>query len=241
MSDSGGFQTLLFQLRGAVAHISLNRPQVVNAYNVQMRDDFSEALAAVQLDPDVRTLLITGEGRGFCAGADLTEFGTAPSQVVARQVRWERDVWGQLVNLHKPIVAAVHEYCIGSGLEIALLCDIRLAATGTVFALPEVQLGMIPAAGGTQTLPRAIGTSQAMDLLLTGRRIESEEALFTGLVTRLSSPESLMEDAWKLADELAELPSEAVAAMKQVLRQGMDLDLPKALELERRVAARLAS
>jgi enoyl-CoA hydratase len=241
MSDSGGFQTLLFQLHGAVAHISLNRPHVVNAYNVQMRDDFSEALAAVQLDPDVRTLLITGEGRGFCAGADLTEFGTAPSQVVARQVRWERDVWGQLVNLHKPIVAAVHGYCIGSGLEIALLCDIRLAATGTVFALPEVQLGMIPAAGGTQTLPRAIGTSQAMDLLLTGRRIESEEALFTGLVTRLSSPESLMEDAWKLADELAELPSEAVTAMKQVLRQGMDLDLPKALELERRVAARLAS
>ena len=241
MSDSGGFQTLLFQLRGAVAHISLNRPQVVNAFNVQMRDDFAEALAAVQLDPDVRTLLITGEGRGFCAGADLTEFGTAPSQVVARQVRWERDVWGQLVNLHKPIVAAVHEYCIGSGLEIALLCDIRLAATGTVFALPEVQLGMIPAAGGTQTLPRAIGTSQAMDLLLTGRRIESEEALFMGIVTRLSSPESLMEDAWELADELAELPSEAVAAMKQVLRQGMDLDLPKALELERRVAARLTS
>ena len=239
MSHSGGFETLLFQLRGAVAHISLNRPQVVNAYNVQMRDDFSEALAAVQLDPDVRTLLITGEGRGFCAGADLTEFGTAPSQVVARQVRWERDVWGQLVNLHKPIVAAVHGYCIGSGLEIALLCDIRLAATGTVFALPEVQLGMIPAAGGTQTLPRAIGTSRAMDLLLTGRRIESDEALFTGLVTRLSSPESLMEDAWELADELAELPSEAVVAMKQVLRQGMDLDLPKALELERRVAARL--
>ena len=239
MSDSGGFQTLLFQLRGAVAHISLNRPQVVNAYNVQMRDDFSEALAAVQLDPDVRTLLITGEGRGFCAGADLTEFGSAPSQVVARQVRWERNVWGQLVNLHKPIVAAVHGYCIGSGLESALLCDIRLAATGTVFALPEVQLGMIPAAGGTQTLPRAIGTSRAMDLLLTGRRIKSDEALFTGLVTRLSSPESLMEDAWKLADELAELPSEAVVAMKQVLRQGMDLDLPKALELERRVTARL--
>ena len=239
--DSGGFQTLLFQVHGAVAHISLNRPQVVNAYNVQMRDDFSEALAAVQLDPDTRTLLITGEGRGFCAGADLTEFGTAPSQVIARQVRWERDVWGQLVNLHKPIVAAVHGYCIGSGLEIALLCDIQLAATGTVFALPEVQLGMIPAAGGTQTLPRAIGTSRAMDLLLTGRRIESEEALSMGLITRLTPPESLRDEAWRLADKLAELPTDAVAAMKQLLRQGMDLDLPKALELESRLAARLTS
>jgi enoyl-CoA hydratase/carnithine racemase len=135
----------------------------------------------------------------------------------------------------------VHGYCIGSGLEIALLCDIRLAAAGTVFALPEVQLGMIPAAGGTQTLPRAIGTSRAMDLLLTGRRIESEEALTMGLITRLTPPESLRDEAWRLADKLAELPTDAVAAMKQLLRQGMDLDLPKALELESRLAARLTS
>ena len=150
---SGPFQTILFEKRGAAAHISLNRPKLANAYNVQMRDDFSEALSAVRLDPDVRALLITGEGRGFCGGADLTEFGSAPSQVIARRVRWERDVWGQLVNLDKPIVAAIHGFCIGSGLEIALLCDLRVAAHGTVFALPEVHLGMIPAAGGTQTLP----------------------------------------------------------------------------------------
>ena len=110
---------------------------MVNAYNIQMRDDFSEALSAVTQDPEVRALLITGEGRAFCAGADLPEFGSAPSQVIARRVRWERDVWGQLVNLDKPIVAAVHGYCIGSGLEIALLCDLRIGATGTVFALPE--------------------------------------------------------------------------------------------------------
>ncbi len=241
MSTSSSFQTLLFEKRGAVAHISLDRPQVVNAYNIQMRDDFSEALSAVKQDPDTRALLITGEGRGFCAGADLTEFGSAPSQVIARQVRWERDVWGQLVNLDKPIVAAVHGYCIGSGLEIALLCDLTVAATGTVFALPEVQLGMIPAAGGTQTLPRAVGVSRALDLLLTGRRIEAEEALSMGLVTRLTTPESLRDEAWRLADSLAELPVEAVAALKQALRQGMDLDLPRALELEGRIAARLAS
>ncbi len=185
--------------------------------------------------------MISVEGRGFCADADLTEFGSAPSQVIARQVRWERDVWGQLVNLGKPVVAAVHGFCIGSGLEIALLCDVRVAATGTVFALPEVQLGMIPAAGGTQTLPRTIGTSRAMDLLLTGRRILAEEALSMGLVTRLASRESLLNEAWQLADEMAALPVEPVAAMKQVLRQGLDLDLPRALELESRVAARLYS
>ena len=241
MSTSSAFQTLLFQKRDAVAHISLNRPQVVNAYNIQMRDDFSEALSAVTQDPEVGALLITGEGRGFCAGADLTEFGSAPSQVIARRVRWERDVWGQLVNLDKPIVAAVHGYCIGSGLEIALLCDLRIGATGTVFALPEVQLGMIPAAGGTQTLPRVVGRSQALDLLLTGRRIESEEALEMGLVTRLTAPESLRDEAWQLTASLAEPTTEAMVGMKQLLRQGMDLDLPGALELERRVAARLAS
>ena len=222
-----------------MAHISLNRPQVVNAYNIQMRDDFSEALSAVQLDQEVRALLITGEGRGFCAGADLTEFGSAPSQVIARQVRWERDIWGQLVNLDKPVVAAVHGYCIGSGLEIALLCDLRIAAAGTVFALPEVQLGMIPAAGGTQTLPRSAGRSQALDLLLTGRRIQAEEALTMGLVTRLSAPESLRNTARQLAEDLADLPTEAVTAMKGLLRHGMDLDLPQALDLESRVAARL--
>ena len=241
MPSSSPFETLLFEKHGAVAHISLNRPQVVNAYSIQMRDDFSEALSVVEQDPEVRALLITGEGRGFCAGADLTEFGSAPSQAIARQVRWERDVWGQLVNLGKPVVAAVHGYCIGSGLEIALLCDLRIAATGTVFALPEVQLGMIPAAGGTQTLPRAAGLSRALDLLLTGRRIQAEEALSMKLVTRLTPPESLRDEAWRLAKSLTELSAEAVVALKRSLRQGMDLDLPRALELEGRLAARLAS
>ena len=241
MSDKGSFQTLLFQKRGALAHISLNRPRVVNAYNIQMRDDFSEALFAVELDSDVRALLITGQGRGFCAGADLTEFGSAPSQVIARQVRWERDVWGQLINLSKPTVAALHGYCIGSGLEIALLCDVRISATGTLFALPEIRLGMIPAAGGTQSLPRTIGSSQSMDLLLTGRRIQAEEALALGLVTRIVSPESLLDEAWLLANRLADLPVAPVAALKQLLRQGMDLDLPQALELESRVTARLST
>ena len=235
-----GFDTLLFDKTDGVARISLNRPDVLNAYNVQMRDDFSEVLSAVQDDPDIGAVLITGEGRAFCAGADLTEFGTAPSQEVARRVRWQRDVWGQFLSLPKPIVIAVHGYRIGSGLEIALLCDLRIAAAGTVFALPEVQLGMIPAAGGTQTLPRAARRSRALDLLLTGRRFLAEEALSLGLVTRLAAPESLLNEAWRLAGGLADLPVAATAALKQLLRQGMDLGLPDALDLERRVAARLA-
>ena len=154
-------------------------------------------------------------------------------------MRWDRNVWGQLINLDKPIIAAVHGFCIGSGLEIALLCDLRIASRGTVFALPEVQLGMIPAAGGTQTVPRAATTSHALDLLLTGRRADSDEALSVGLVTRLTEPDSLRAEACALAKRLADTPQESMAAMKQVLRQGLDLDLVRALELEKRIAARL--
>ena len=229
------FETLVYEKEGAVARISLDRPGVLNAYNVQMRDDFSEALWAVAADPDVRALLITGEGRAFCAGADLTEFGSAPSQVIARRVRWERDVWGQLISLDKPTVAAVHGYCIGSGLEIALLCDLRLTASDTVFAMPEVRLGMIPAAGGTQTLARSAGTAQALDLLLTGRRFGAEEALAMGLVTRLSSPERLGNDARDVARQLAHTDSNSVANLKRALRRGSDLSLEDALKMESRL------
>ena len=228
---------MLYNKDGPVAHISLNRPQVLNAYNIQMRDDFSEVLTAVQDDPEARVLLITGQGRAFCAGADLTEFGSAPSQTVARRVRWERDVWGQLLSLSVPVVAAVQGYCIGSGVEIALFCDIRIAAAGTVFAMPEVQLGMIPAAGGTQTLPRITGRSTALDLLLTGRRLDAEEALDLGLLTRIVPQEELLEEAWKLARQLAELAPDLAIATKECLVRGADLPLPEALKMEARLAA----
>ncbi len=233
------FSTVLFEKKGAVAHISLNRPRALNAYNIQMRDDFSEALSATADDPDVHALLITGQGRAFCAGADLTEFGTAPSQTVARQVRWERDVWEQLVRLPKPVVIAVHGYCIGSGVEITLLGDLRLAGEDTIFALPEVQLGMIPAAGGTQTVPRNVPTGTAMDILLTGRRFDAAEALAMGLVTRVVENRELIDSAWVAADAMAALEPGAVAAAKTALTLGSDLSLADGIALETRLAASL--
>jgi len=232
------FDTLLFDKQGALGHISLNRPRVLNAYNIQMRDDFSEALAAVQDDPEVRALLITGQGRAFCAGADLSEFGTAPSQVVARRVRWDRDVWGQLLSLTVPVVVAVHGYCIGSGVEIALLGDLRIAAHGTIFAMPEVQLGMVPAAGGSQTLPRNANPSEALELLLTGRRFDAQEALRLRLITRVVPEEELPEAARQAAQELAALDRDAVAAAKSAMARGPDLTLDDALAMESRLAIR---
>ena len=231
-----GFQAILYEIDRGVAHISLNRPDVLNAYNMQMRDDFSEALAAVKEDSEVGALLISGQGRAFCAGADLTEFGTAPSQVIARQVRWKRDVWGQLYGLNQPVVAALHGYCIGSGLEIALLCDLRVAAKGTWFAMPEVQLGMIPAAGGTQTLPRLAGASPSLDLLLTGRRFDATEALRLRLITRVVPEDELLDTAWEICRQLASLSPDLVAAAKSALRGTTDLNLAEGLALESRLA-----
>ena len=231
-----GHRTIIFEKRAQIAHISLNRPDSLNAYNKQMRDDFSEALTAVRCDDEVKALIISGQGRSFCAGADLTEFGTAPSQTVARRVRWQRDVWGQLNELPVPAIAAVHGYCIGSGVEIMLLCDIRIASEDTVFAMPEVHLGMIPAAGGSQTLPRNSSTSAALDLLLTGKRIGAAKALEMGLVTRIVPEHELQNAAWELAARICECPTPALSNMKQAIREGLNLSLSEGLDLEWRLA-----
>ena len=233
------FPTIIYEKVGGVAHVSLNRPERLNAYSVAMRDDFAEALWAVGADDEVRALLITGQGRAFCAGADLSEFGSAPSQVIARNVRWQRDVWGQLIDLPKPIVVAVHGYCIGSGIEIALLADLRIAASDTVFAMPEVQLGMIPAAGGSHTLPANAGPSVALDLLLTGRRFDADAALGYGLISRAVPPDALAETAWGIAEQLAQLPFGFSAAMRAVLRDGGDMNLSEGLRLEQRLSTSL--
>ena len=234
------FPTLLYEKTPAgVAHLSLNRPHRRNAYSVQMRDDFAALLSAVADDPDARALLITGQGPAFCAGADLSEFGTAPSPTLARQARWQRDVWGQLIGLDKPIVVAAHGYCIGSGVEIMLLADVRIATADTVFALPETRLGLIPAAGGTQTLPRNAGPSVALDLLLTGRRFGASDALRYNLVSRVVAPADLLPTAWNAAHRLASIPPPVSAAARVALRQGLDLPLAAALRRERMLAASL--
>src|SRR5262245_21751774 len=166
---------VLYEKAGPDAVVSLNRPEVLNAYNVAMRDALFEALHAVRDDPDVRVMILRGNGPAFCTGGDVHEFGTAPSPVVARAVRWGRDVWGLLKSLAKPSIAAVHGSVVGGGMEMALLCDVCLAADDARFSYPETGLGMIPGVAGTQTTPRTIGTGRALDLILTGRWIDAPE------------------------------------------------------------------
>jgi len=227
---------VLYDKRGPIAVVSFNRPQQLNAYNTAMRDALFAALQAVRDDPDVRAVVLRGNGPAFCTGGDLREFGTAPSPTVAREVRWRRDVWGVLRTLSVPTIAAVHGYAVGGGFEAALLCDLCLAATDARFAYPETGLGMIPGVAGTQTTPRLLGTGRALDLLLTGRWLTAAEAVQLGIVTRVVARPALDGAAIDLAGRLCQLPAAAVAGVKRAVHQGLDMHLAEGLALEKRVA-----
>ncbi|MBI2869497.1 MAG: enoyl-CoA hydratase/isomerase family protein [Chloroflexi bacterium] len=236
------FQAIIYQKEDSIARITLNRPRVLNAYNMRMRDDLFEALGAISDDPEVRAVIISGAGeKAFCAGADLTEFLTAPPPVKARQARWERDVWGRFLSIKAPVIAALHGYVLGSGVEIALCCDVRLAAEDARFGLPEGGLGIIPAAGGSQTLPRAVGPAAALDILLSGRLVTAGEALKLRLVNRVVPRDALFAAASGMARRIASYPPLAVELAKAALARGLDKSLAEGLELERRLAARLTA
>jgi enoyl-CoA hydratase/carnithine racemase len=174
---------VLFEIDGdGVATITLNRPGQLNAINLEMRDLLWQYLEACRDIPDIRVIVFRGEGRAFSAGADIREFGTAPSVIDARRARHERDLWALLLGHRCPTVARMHGFCFGAGLELPLCCDYRVAAEGTTFALPEVTLGYIPSAGGTQTLPRIVPTGVAAHMVLSGEPIDTDAALRWGLV-----------------------------------------------------------
>jgi enoyl-CoA hydratase len=236
------FPTVIYRKDDSVARMTLNRPKMLNVYNVQMRDDLCQVLSAIRDDPDVRVVVLSGAGeRAFCAGADLSDFLTAPSPVIARQVRWERDIWGQFLSLPQPLIAALHGYVLGSGIEMSLCCDIRIAAEDARFGLPEATLGIIPAAGGTQTLPRTIGRARALEMLLTNRWIDAQEALAAGLVNRVVPRKDLMPAADELAQKIASMPALAVRAAKEAIVRGSDMSLAEGMELEKRLATLVLS
>jgi len=231
---------VLYEKHQGVAVLVLNRPDVLNAYDVAMRDALYARLGAIHDDPDVRAVVVRGNGPAFGTGGDLREFGSAPSPVVARAVRWQRDVWGLLRQVRVPTVAAVHGYVVGGGFEMALLCDLCLAGDDARFAYPETGLGMIPGVGGTQTTPRLVGVGRALDLVLRGRWLTATEAHEWGLVTRVVASGRLVDEAMRLAATFTALDVAAVAALKAAVTDGIDLPLVRGLALERRLARRLA-
>lgn len=222
---------------GDVAIVTLNRPDELNAYNRAMRDSLYEALIAVRDDPGVRAMVLQGNGPAFSTGGDLTEFGTAPSAVVARETRWRRDVWGTLWTLPKITVAAVHGFVVGGGFEMALLCDECIAGQHARFVLPETGLGMIPGVAATQTLPRLVGSGAGLDLVLTGRRLSVRAAKELGLVSRIVHPDRLRATALRTARRYARLPPDLLRRLKRAINDGLDGTLADGLALERRLAA----
>jgi enoyl-CoA hydratase len=233
------FETVIYEKQDAIAHVTLNRPQALNAFSVQMRDDLFEVLSAVKADDEIRAVVFKGTGdKAFCAGADLKEFLTAPSAVKARRIRAVRDLWMLFLSIPQPLIAALHGYVLGSGIEIALFCDLRIASYDVIFGLPEVGLGILPGAGATQTLPRVLGLSRALDMLLTGRRLNGEEAFQMGLVNQLVTRDNLIPTSSVCAQTIASYDPVAVRNAKQAIMKGMDMSLDQGLALESMLAAK---
>ena len=234
-----GFENIRYEKEEGVARLTLNRPDVLNAMNLEMRDELWDAFRAFRDDPDARVLVLRGEGSAFSAGADISDFGTAPSYVESRRARHERDLWDLLLHMPKPTIAAVHGYALGAGCEMALLCDLRVAAEDARFGLPEVSLGYIPSAGGTQTLPRTIPPGVAMQMILTGDLIDANEAYRLKLVHRVVPRDDLDNAATAWAQTLAARDPRALSSAKEAVVRGLDLSLADGLALEAALSQRL--
>ena len=225
-----------------IAQITLNRPEALNAINLAMRDELWDYIHAAQLDPDVRALIFAGAGpRAFSAGADISEFGAAPSLHDAREARRRRDLWALLEDLPIPTIAALHGFCFGAGIELPLYCDLRLAAPDTQIALPEVTLGYIPSAGGTQLMPRICAPAAAPGLILGGEPIDAGRALAWGILHRIVPRDALDAAGLAAAQRLAAADPARIAAVKQSIRRGLDLPLAAAIRRDTQTARRLRS
>ena len=223
-----------------VASITLNRLEALNAINMAMRDDLWTFIQAALLDPEVRVLIFRGEGpRAFSAGADISEFGTAPSLHESREARRLRDLWALLEDLPVPTIAALHGFCFGAGIELPLYCDLRIAAEDTRIALPEVTLGYIPSAGGTQLMPRIAPPGAARGLILSGDPIDAERALAWGIVHRVVPFEQLDAAVDAAARRLAQADPALTAAVKRSIRRGLDLPMSAAIRQDTLTARRL--
>ena len=233
--------TLRYEVRDHVAIVTLNRPDRMNTLGGSMKPDLARAfLHYAREDERVRAVLLTGAGdRAFCAGADIKE--RAGNQVRGTDYffaqRATHDLFRDIEAFEKPVIAAINGVALGGGLELALCCDIRIASATARFGLPEVKLGVIPAAGGTQRLPRLIGAARAKELVLTSDLIDAETALRYGIVTSVVPAGALMQTALSLAQRIAEQPPLAVRFAKQAIDRGMQTDLDSGLEFERYAAA----
>ena len=211
--------------RGTTGIITMNRPEALNALNDQVLRDLEQVLDQVEQEEEILVAVITGAGRSFVAGADIGQMSQLSAVEAKKFGVYGNQVFLKLENLTKPTIAAVNGFALGGGCELSLACDIRLASEKAKFGQPEVGLGITPGFGGTQRLPRLIGVSRAMELILTARTISAQEALELGLVSHVYGPEELMDRALELADAIAANAQVAVRQSKAAIRRGLQTDM----------------
>src|SRR5262244_1333255 len=207
MEQAMAYQTIIVETKGRVGVVRLNRPNALNALNAQVIEELATALDGFEADDGIGCIVITGNEKAFAAGADIKEMQAKTYMSAFKEDFITR--WYRVANVRKPVVAAVAGFALGGGCELAMMCDILIAADTAKFGQPEIKLGVIPGAGGTQRLPRAVGTSKAMDLILTGRMMDAQEAERSGLVSRVVAADKVVEEALGIATQIAEfsLPS----------------------------------
>lgn len=235
--------TIRFECEGAIALLTIDRPEVHNALDFDTSDALVDAWIRFRDDDHLRVAILTGAGeRAFCSGADLRGVGDFYKNLTsAQRLRRSEQVPGlggitKNLTIDKPIIAAVNGHCLAGGLELALACDLRIASENASFGLPEVTRGIIPGAGGTQRLPRLVGPERALDLIMTGRRIDAEEAMRIGLISRVVPQSELREEALGIARAIAENGPLAVRAAKAAVWRGLDVPLEAGLRLEQLLA-----
>ncbi|WP_085521938.1 enoyl-CoA hydratase-related protein [Tuberibacillus sp. Marseille-P3662] len=224
---------ILCEINNHVATITLNRPEVLNCFNFEMLEQLESTVQNIATDKDVSVVIITGAGeKAFSAGADLKERKTLNEQQVRRNVKKIGGVFEQIAELPQPTIAAVNGYAFGGGFELALACDFRFAVEDAKMGLTETSMGIIPGAGGTQRLPRLIGEDKAMELVLTAKRLTSEEARDYGVLTSVTSREQLIHTCSQLAERMQQNAPVAVKQAKYAIRNGMNTDLHTGLNIE---------
>ncbi len=228
------YENILVEKNGRVGIVRLNRPKQLNALDDALMDELGQALAGFDADEGIGAMVLTGSDKAFAAGADIAAMKDWGYMDVYKGDYITRN-WERLRAIRKPVIAAVAGFALGGGCELAMMCDIILAAEGARFGQPEIKLGIIPGAGGTQRLPRAVGKAKAMDLVLTGRMMDAQEAERAGLVSRVVAPDKLLEEALAVAAQIAEFSLPSVMMAKEAVNRAYEAPLAEGVLFERRL------
>ena len=228
------YNSILTQTEGKVALITLNRPQVLNALNDELMDELGDALLRFDADDAIACIVITGSEKAFAAGADISKMAQYDFQDTYRNNFITRN-WETICKVRKPVIAAVSGFALGGGCELAMMCDMIIAADNAKFAQPEIKLGIIPGSGGTQRLTRAVSKSKAMDLCLTGRMMDAAEAERSGLVARVYPAAQLMSETMAIAQTIAAMPLLTLMMVKESVNAAYETTLTEGVRFERRL------